>query len=285
MYGAYVRCRSYFGNTELEARGLPSPAELAELRALAERFGDAVPPEALTREYQPPGTGDWSDARTHALAVRKNLRRAQELLREAGWRLRAEDQRLVHATARDDRGRPMEFEFEILLQSPLFERIVLPFRQSLRKLGIEARVRTVDSSLFMNRAIAYDYDMVVASWEMTDSPGNEQRAYWTSGAADEAGGFNASGIRNPAVDEAVRRLIESPDRESLVLRTRVLDRLLQWGIYGIPCWYLPADRIVSWDRLDRPAVTPMNGTSFLFWWVDPEKDRTFADRLRAVRGR
>ena len=285
MYGAYTRFRSYFGNTELEARGAPGAAERAELADLARRFGDAVPPEALTREYQPPGTGEWTDARGHALAVRRNLRRAQQLLREAGWGIRSSDRRLVHAGLPDARGRPLEFEFEILLYSPLFERIVLPFRQSLRKLGIEARVRTVDASLFMNRAISYDYDMVVASWEQTDSPGNEQRAYWTSAAADEPGGYNAAGIRNPAIDEAVRRLIESPDRATLVTRTRVLDRLLQWGVYGIPCWYLPADRIASWDKIEHPAVTPMNGTSFLFWWADPEKERTLPDRIRALRGR
>lgn len=281
FHGQYTRCRSYFGNSELEATGLPEGGELRLLTALKARFPDAVPDEVFEREYQPPSTAVDGGEREHRLSVRDNLIEARRLLHEAGWTPRARDGRLVHSTLLDAAGRPLVFEFEILLVQPTFERVVLPLRLSLRRLGIEARVRTVDMSVYMNRVLDYDYDMVVASYRMSLSPGNEQRDYWHSASADQPGGRNMAGIRNPAVDELVDEVIRAPDRETLVTAVRALDRLLVWGEYVIPNWHLAVDRIAFWDKFAYPPVSEKVGTSWLYWWMDGEKDASLNARRAA----
>jgi microcin C transport system substrate-binding protein len=283
FYGAYTRCRSFFGNCELEAAGLPGEAELAILRDLSARFTNSVPAEALTSEYAPPSTGVWSTEREHMAGVRSNLIEAARLLKEAGWRVRPGDLRLVKVGEPNAVAEP--FEFEILLVQPTFERIVLPYVNRLSRLGVTARVRTVDSAQYQKRAEEFDFDMIVMSWGASLSPGNEQRGYWTSVSAGEPGSDNVAGISNPAVDEAVRLLIEAPDRASLVTRTRVLDRLLQWGHYVVPHWYLNTDRVAFWDRFGRPAVIPQNGgADAMTWWIDPARDRELESRRRGAAG-
>jgi microcin C transport system substrate-binding protein len=251
FYGAYARTRSYFSNSELASRGLPSPAELAVLAP----FRGRVPDEVFTREYQPPSTGPDG--------LRPNLVGALELLKEAGWVVR--EMRLVNA----ETGRPLTFE--ILLDDPSFERITLPFVKNLERLGVTARVRTVDSAQYEYRVKQFDFDMTVGLFSQSLSPGNEQVDFWASMSADTPGSRNLAGIRDPVVDRLIELVIAAPDRAALVARTRALDRVLLWGHYVIPHYYIPAFRVAYWDRFGRPAVSPKYEIGVDTWWVDPQK--------------
>ena len=262
FFGQYTRTESYFSNSELASQGLPEGEELA----LLERYRGRVPDEVFTQTYRAPetdGTG-WP---------RENLRVAFKLLAEAGWVVR--DLELVNA----ETGQQMSFE--ILLVSPAFERIVLPFKQNLGRLGIDVRVRLVDQSQYINRLRSFDYDMIIGVWGESESPGNEQRSYWSSKAADSPAARNYAGIKDPVVDELIELVISAPDRQSLVTRTQALDRVLLWGHFVIPNWHVRIDRIASWNRFGRPAVTPRRGTSLDYWWIDAAKDAALKER-RAV---
>lgn len=255
FFGAYTRTKSYFSNSELAAREPPGPRELDIL----EPFRGRIPDEVFTEVYEPPSTGG-----THE-GLRRNLLTALGMLREAGWEVR--EGRLVDART----GRQMSFE--VLLVNPSFERIVLPFIGNLKRLGIDARVRSVDASQYINRRKSYDFDMIVHVWGQSLSPGNEQHDYWSSSSAAIDGSFNLAGVRDPVVDELVQKLIAAPDRETLVAATRALDRVLLWGHYVIPHWHIRGDRLAFWDKFGRPSVTPVQGYQFDAWWVDPEKER------------
>ncbi len=259
FHDQYRRTRSYFDNSELAARGLPSPEELALLEPLRKE----LPPEVLTAEYQPPVAQDDGQ-------LRANLRKALELLQEAGWTFR--DRKLVNAKT----GEP--FRFELLIDEPTWERIGLPFARNLERLGIEMTVRSVDSAQYENRVRDFDFDMVVNVWGQSLSPGNEQREFWSSAAADQPGSRNLAGLKNPAVDQLVDQLIAAPDRASLVTRVRALDRALQWNYLVIPHWHIPYDRIAFWDKFGYPAVTPLQGVQLNAWWIDPAKAAALGQR-------
>nr|VFK16380.1 MAG: microcin C transport system substrate-binding protein [Candidatus Kentron sp. LFY] len=252
FFSQYTRTESYFANSELAATGLPSTDELTVLSP----YRDRIPHEVFTTPYRAPTTsGDgWP---------RENLLRAARLLEEAGWVIR--DMRRV----RMDSGEPMGFE--ILLVSKQFERVVLPFVRNLKRLGLEVSVRLVDSSQYINRLRAFDFDMFVGIWGQSNSPGNEQRNYWSSASADSPAARNFAGIRDEVVDELIELLIKSPDRPTLVTRTRALDRVLLHGHYVIPNWHHTADRILYWDKFSRPKHTAPTGVSLHRWWYDEEK--------------
>ncbi len=260
FFGQYVRTESYFSNSELAATGVPEGLELEAL----EPYRGQIPAEIFSQAYRAPST----DGRGWP---RQNLSVAFKLLKQAGWVVR--DMKLVN----EESGQA--FEFEILLVSPAFERIVLPFVRNLRRLGIDARVRLVDQSQYINRLRSFDFDMIISGWGSSESPGNEQRSYWTSAAAASPAASNYAGVRNPVVDELVEQLINAPDRESLVAQTRALDRVLLFGYYVIPQWHLRTQRILYWDKFSRPTVTPRNGTSYNYWWWD----KTKAARLEQQR--
>lgn len=262
FFGQYDRSTSYFANSELASRGLPEGRELEVL----EPFRDRLDEEVFEEPFAVPeteGTG-WP---------RANLLKALELLREAGWVVDPDSLKLVDA----ETGRP--FRFEILLSSPAFERIALPFTRNLKRLGIDANVRLVDQSQYINRLRSFDYDMISLGWGQSASPGNEQRNMWTTAAARTEGSQNYAGIEDPVVDELVELVINAPDRESLVARTRALDRVLLWGHYVIPAWHLSADRVLYWKKFSRPEITPKDGTAIDYWWYDLEK----AEALEARR--
>ena len=266
FYGAYTRNRSYFDNSELAATGVPTGAELAVL----EPYRGKIPDEIFTQEYNPPST-DGSGK------IRENLRKAIELLDEAGWKVDKETRKLTNA----DTGEVMTFE--ILLREPLFERVTLPFAKNLERLGIAASVRTVDTAQYQRRVDHFDFDMVVNRVPQSSSPGNEQRLYWGSQFAEQPGSHNIIGIADPIVDALVEAVIAAPDRDSLVRRTHALDRLLQWGHWMLPHWYIAHDRILYWDMFGRPTVTPAQGVQFEAWWVDPEKAATLEQRKKELR--
>lgn len=252
FFGQYHRTRSFFSNSELEAKGLPSPDELKLLEPLRDR----LPPEVFTQEYQPPKTDGSGN-------IRDNLRAGLQLLRAAGWSVK--DNRLV-----GPKGEAMEIEF--LLVQPDFERVVQPLIRNLERFGVRARIRTVDSAQYQNRIRDFDFDIVVGGWGQSESPGNEQREFWTTEAAARPGSRNTAGIRNPAIDALVDAVIAAPDRQSLVTATRALDRALQWNHYVIPNWHLTFDRIAYWNRFGRSAVNPKYSVDLFAWWFDPAKD-------------
>lgn len=265
FYNAYTRTKSYFSNSELASRGLPSPGELAVL----EPYRGRIPNEVFTKEYEPPVGGTNK-------RLRANLLKALKLLKEAGWVVR--DGKLVNAKS----GKQMRFE--VLLVQPAFERVIGPFIYNLRRLGIAATMRTVDTSQYRNRLDNFDFDMIVGGWGESLSPGNEQRTYWNSRNADIKGGQNYAGIKNPVVDQLVEKLIASPNRKALVTRTRALDRVLLWGHYVITNWHITADRFVFWNKFGWPKTIPLRGTSVDTWWFDPVKAAAVEKGMRELRG-
>ena len=255
FYGQYARSRSYFGNSELEAKGLPQGRELEILNAYRGRISN----EVFTTEYNPPATN--GDGR-----IRNNLREADRLLKEAGWVIQGKQR--VH----QDSGQV--FNFEIMLVSPAFERVTLPYAKNLERLGIAAKVRTVDTAQYAKRLETFDFDIITSIWGQSLSPGNEQRNYWGTDAAQANGSRNLIGISDPVVDELIEQLIAAPDREELVMRTRALDRALQWGHYLIPQWYSNVDRVIYWNKLSRPDAIPLQGADLGSWWFDAAKAAT-----------
>ncbi|WNK00484.1 extracellular solute-binding protein [Thalassospiraceae bacterium LMO-JJ14] len=260
FYGQYTRTRSYFDNSELAATGLPSDAELK----LLEPYRAQLPAEVFTKEYNPPKTDGSGN-------IRGNLRTASKLLRDAGW--------VIKDGVRVNEKTGKTLEFEVLLSSPLFERVVLPFAKNLEKLGVKARARTVETAQYRRRIDTFDYDMIVMNWGQSLSPGNEQRDFWGSASADQEGSRNSTGIKSLVIDALVEKLISAPDRQALITACHALDRVLQWQHLVIPHFHAGYDRIAYWDKFGQPKITPTRGTQFLSWWVDSKK----AQALNAVR--
>jgi len=252
FYGQYARINSYFHGTELASSGLPQDQELAIL----ETVRDKVPPEVFTTPYQNPVGGNPE-------AVRANLREAAKLLKEAGYDIK--DRKLVDAA-----GKPVTVE--ILVEDPSAERIVLFYKPSLERIGVTASIRVVDNAQYENRLRSFDYDTIIDQWPESLSPGNEQREYWGSQAADQPGSRNAIGIKNPAIDALIDRVIFAKDRAELVAATRALDRVLLWNFYVVPQFTYGFSRYALWDRFGH-AELPKYARSGLptLWWFDAEK--------------
>lgn len=250
FYNQYTRCDSYFSNSELAAQGLPEGDELA----LLEPFRDRLAPEIFTRKWTPPDTREPG-------ALRSNLREAKTLLEEAGWKIR--DGRLRNAA-----GEP--FDIEVLLVQKPFERILAPYAHNLRKLGIELKYRTVDMSLYIQRRRTFNFDMMVAGFSQSQSPGNEQYNKWHSTTANQEGSDNLAGIRDPVVDALVEKLVYAPDRKALIAATRALDRVLLYGEYVVPNWYIATHRVAYWDKFGHPKTLPLyyDAESWVLqaWW-------------------
>ena len=253
FFGQYARTASYFANSELAATGLPEGQELALLNEVR----DAIPPEVFTEEYTNPVYAAPQDKRN-------NLRTAGRLLAEAGWTVG--NDRLLRNAA----GEQMTIEF--LLVSPLFERIVLPYVSQLELLGIKSTVRTVDSAQYERRVQGFEFDCMVAGWGQSLSPGNEQRDFWGSASAERNGSRNFIGIKNPAVDKLIDKIIFATDRDGLIAATRALDRVLLWNHYVVPTWHIPYERIAYWNRFGRPDPLPSHSVGFpSIWWWDEAK--------------
>ncbi|MCP4699470.1 MAG: ABC transporter substrate-binding protein [Gammaproteobacteria bacterium] len=260
---AYTRTVSFFSNSELASSGLPDPLELAVL----EKFRGRIPSAVFDKEYKPPVTDGSGN-------IRKNLRKAVHLLAQAGWKINKKRQ-----LANTRTGQAMTFE--ILLISPAFERVILPFKKNLQRLGIEAKVRTVDPTQYQNRMREFKFDMLVHVFSQSLSPGNEQRDFWNSKLVDISGSRNLAGIRDPVVDELIELVISAPDRKSLITRTRALDRVLLFGHYVIPQWHSRIFRLAYWNKFARPEISPKYDLGFDTWWIDPEK----AAALKKYRGK
>ena len=287
FYNLYERVGSYFDNSDLAAKGLPQGRELEILNEVK----DEVPPEVFTTEWKNPVNKTPEDFRNH-------MREASKLLAEAGWTLQeqaAENDdcgffcgimRTVGLSSartenvlRNDKGEVLTAE--ILLNSPDFEKIVLPYVQDLQKLGIKASVRIVDSAQYKRREDAHDYDIIIDTFAQSNSPGNEQRDFWGSASADRDGSRNTAGIKNPAVDKLIDKVVFAKSREELLAATHALDRVLLWNFYVVPHWHYPYERLVTWDIFGRPKTLPSQTSAFTqVWWIDPEKQKALA----AARG-
>jgi microcin C transport system substrate-binding protein len=264
FYGQYARVESYFQGSELAApKALPEGRELEILNEVK----DQLPAEVFTEVYRNPVNSSPDD-------LRNNLRKAVQLLKEAGYEVKGG--KLVNAKT----GQPLIVEF--LLVSPLFERIVQPYVSNLGRLGIQARLRMVDSAQYTRRLDRFDYDIIVGNFAQSESPGNEQRDYWGSEAADREGSQNLIGIKDPAIDKLIDRVIFAKDREELVAATRALDRVLLRNEFVVPQWYSPHVRLAYWNRFGQPVTLPALTPGFMqVWWYDREK----AGNLRKVSER
>jgi microcin C transport system substrate-binding protein len=264
FYNAYKRTNSFFENSELASSGVPSGRELD----LLNDYRELLPQKLFQEEYNPPKT-DGSGF------MRKELQEATKLLQDAGWEL--QEGKLINKKSGS------KFEFELLLVSPAFERIVLPFKDNLAKLGIDVSVRTIDSAQYQNRLDGFDFDMIVSTFSQSLSPGNEQRNFWGSDAAKTNGSRNIIGISNEVIDSLIEKVISAKDREDLIVTTRALDRVLLWNHYVIPQWHISAYRTLYWDIFDKPSVRPKYSLGTHTWWVDADKASTIDQRKKSLQ--
>lgn len=262
FFGLYERVASYFQGLDFAASGLPERREraiLEEYRA-QEAYRPYLPAEIFTRPYANPVGGSPE-------AARANLREAVTLLREAGWEIRGG--RLVDAKSGE------RFTVELLTDSPPFERVMLFYKPSLERLGIEVTVRTVDPSQYETRERSRDFDIVFGSWAQSLSPGNEQRDFWSTTAADRPGSRNVAGIKNPLVDALIEQLVRAATREEQIAIIKALDRVLLWNHYVVPNWTSGVQRTLRWNRFSHPDTMPYyGGPAFpTVWWWDEAKAR------------
>jgi microcin C transport system substrate-binding protein len=252
FYGQYKRIGSYFEGTDLASSGIPVGKEFEILKDV---YGE-IPPEVIAKPYENPVGGDPEK-------VRENRRQSTRLLKEAGYEVR--DQKLV-----DPSGKQVTVEF--LVSNPPSERIVLFYKPSLERLGIDVTVRTVDDAQYQNRLRSFDYDIITDVWGQSLSPGNEQRDFWGSQTADVPGTRNSVGIQNPVLDKLIDKIIFAADRETLVAATKALDRVLLWHYYVVPQFTYGFSRYARWDRFSH-APLPKYGRSGLpaLWWFDKAK--------------
>ncbi len=249
FFGQYKRTSSFFEGQELAAKGLPSQEELA----LLEPLRDKVPPEVFTEEYKNPVNAAPTDFRTH-------LREAARLFKEAGYLV-------AGGQLKNAAGEPFTVEF--LIENEAFQRVILPYVESLKRLGVAATVRQVNSTEGKRREDSFDFDIILGVFPQSDSPGNEQRDFWGSAAADQPGSRNVIGIRNPAVDALVDKIIFAPNRDALVTACRALDRVLLWSAYVVPQWHSANERIAYWNKFGAPNPLPTQSDGFPnVWWFD-----------------
>jgi microcin C transport system substrate-binding protein len=260
FYGQYVRCKSYFSNSEMAATGLPEGDELKVL----ERFRGRVPESVFKEPYAlPVYAGDGN--------IREGARQALALLKEAGWEFKGNE-------LADAKGQPLRFE--IITASPTFERIYLPYISNLKRIGVAVELRLIDPVQYQKRFEKFDFDMTTGGWGQSESPGNEQRSNWSSAAADTEGSNNTIGIKDKAIDELVDLIINAPDRVQLVARCKALDRVLLHHHLVVPSWYLDKDRLAYWDKFGYPPPH-RRGTSTGLWWYDPAKAARLKGRIRS----
>jgi microcin C transport system substrate-binding protein len=280
FFNLYQRVDSYFANSDLASTGVPQGRELE----IVNEIKSEVPPEVFTTEWKNPVNAQEGD-------YRKHQQEALKLFEEAGWKIRSEAVDDPHcgwwckakqtvglssaSTARvlrNDKGEQMTVEF--LINGDTFERIILPYTQDLQALGIKATVRNVDDAQYKQREDHRDFDIIIDNFAQSNSPGNEQRDFWGSAAADKPGSRNTAGIKNPAIDKLVDKIVFSKDRADLVAATHALDRVLLWNYYVVPHWNYPYERLAYWDVFGRPAKLPSQTSALTqVWWYDADKGK------------
>ena len=237
FYNQYVRNESYFSNSELASSGLPEGEELALLK----QYESQLSPDVFNKVWTAPTTKPPS-------SLRRNLRQAKKLLAEAGWKVK-------DGVLRNGKGEKFEFEFMLIQKG--FERIIAPYARNLKKLGVDIHYRTVDASLYERRLRNFEFDMVVASFPESASPGNELRNMFASISAEQPGSRNFPGIAHPVVDALVGKVIGAENRHQLVIACRALDRVLLHQEYLVPNWYINVHRIAYWNKFILPKTLPL----------------------------
>ena len=263
FFGLYTRTESYFENSDMKAKGKPSPAELA----LLEPFRAKLPPEVFGEAYAPPKSdGSGSD--------RKLLRQALQLLGQAGWKLGNKDGRQALLNAK---GEQLELEF-LDTGGSVFERILAPYIRNLQLIGVKATMRNVDSSQYQSRVKTFDFDVVTTRFTIGLTPGIELYTYLGSSSANSQGSRNLAGIHDPVIDALIDKVIAAKSRADLVTATRAIDRVLRVGHYWVPHWYKAAHNVAYWDKFGRPKFKPKYARGITdTWWYDVAR----AARLKA----
>jgi len=263
FYGQYHRLQSYFANSELEAKGMPSAEELAILKPYLAKL-DPIQRAGVLKDWKYP----VSDASGFN---RKNLLVARELLLEAGYRYH-------NAQLADPKGKPIRLEF--LIHQDGLQRTLMPFIRNLKRLGITVNIRHVDVPQYIERMRSKDFDMTTNVLPQSLNPGNEQAQFWSSASADQPGNYNYAGIKNAVIDDAITKVIQTPDRQQLVIRTKVLDRLLRAGYYQIPTYGKGGNWYAYWNMYEQPKIKPKLAVGFDFWWSNPQKAAQVSQYLR-----
>ncbi|AQU82481.1 MULTISPECIES: extracellular solute-binding protein [unclassified Halomonas] len=263
FYGTYQRTESFFQNSEMEATGLPSGDELALLEPFRDELLASHRSERLFTDPLPI---------EHPTDLRERLKLGLDLLREAGYEV--DNGVLVNS----ETGRPLSVE--VLLYDSGLERVVQPMLRNMARLGVQTSLRIVDINQFLNRLRSYDYDIVISHFPQSNNPGNEQRDYWTSAAAESPQSRNRMALAHPAVDALVEQLIRAEDRETLDTVTHALDRVLRWGFYVIPHYHSGESRIAVWDKFGYPEPFPEYAMDLDAWWVDTEREAALQRRNR-----
>ena len=279
FYDQYSRINSYFFGSEIATTGMPSKEELALLDPLR----DEIPASVFTQAYTNPKVESRED-------LRNNLKKALDLFKAAGWEPKTEvdeekkDTGFFHSlmvmvglasdptktVMRNAKGEPFEIEF--LLNGGNFERIALRFQASLERVGIKLIPRVADSAQYVNRVRNRDFDLIYLGWQQTLSPGNEQQEFFGSASADRDGSANYAGIKNPAIDTLINKIIYAKDRDALLTATHAMDRVLLANHYVIPGWTQVDDRIAYWDKFGHPDPLPLLTHGFpTIWWWDEAK--------------
>jgi ABC-type oligopeptide transport system substrate-binding subunit len=251
FYGQYRRLQSYFANSELEAKGVPSSAELAILKPYLSQL-NPIQRQGVLKDWKYP----VSDASGFN---RNNLLTARQLLIKAGYSFK--NGRLL-----DTQGKPIRIEF--LIHQDGLQRTLMPFVRNMKRLGVDVAIRHVDVPQYIERMRSKDFDMTTNVMPQSLNPGNEQAQFWGSASADQPGNYNYAGIKNPVIDDVIQQLIRAPDREQLVVRTKVLDRLLRAGYYQIPTYGKGENWFVYWNMYHQPQVKPKLSTGIDYWWSD-----------------
>ena len=254
FYGQYRRLQSYFANSELEAKGVPSNAELAILKPYLSKL-TPIQRQGILKDWKYP----VSDASGFN---RSNLLIARQLLIKAGYTFK--NGRLL-----DTKGKPIRIEF--LIHQDGLQRTLMPFIRNMKRLGVDVAIRHVDVPQYIERMRSKDFDMTTNVMPQSLNPGNEQAQFWGSASADQPGNYNYAGIKNPVIDEVIQQLIRAPDREQLVIRTKVLDRLLRAGYYQIPTYGKGENWFAYWNMYHQPKVKPKLSSGIDYWWSDAEQ--------------
>jgi microcin C transport system substrate-binding protein len=251
---AYTRLKSYFFNSELEAKGTPSPDEMAYLKPLLPIFSSAEKDEILHAWSAPISHGDGFN--------RENLLQARQLLLDSGYRYTNGE--LVNAQGK-------AYAIEILCKDASLQRTLLPYVRNLKRLGVNATIRLVDTPQYIERVRRFDYDMIVDEFPQNLSPNQEQVGYWGSQSADRQGSLNTAGIQNPAIDQLLNALQRARDRQALINIVHALDRVLRAEYYMVPLYGLVGNRVMYWSLYRHPQITPNYDLGLDYWWVDPVK--------------